>query len=90
MGFWDSFQQEFKETLKEENLKTKERQRTSTYQTEKQKKLLHYQELNKKTDSELLRKVKSFSISEEDKEIIESILKKRGYIKKRNGIYDRI
>ena len=46
-------------------------------------------ELDNLTDSELFRKVRSSFVSEEDKEIIESILRNRGYIKKKNGLYDR-
>ena len=89
MGFWDSFEKAYKKEYEKERLKSQDRQKYSRYQTIEQKEYNHFVELDNLTDSELFRKVRSSFVSEEDKEIIESILRNRGYIKKKNGLYDR-
>lgn len=89
MRFWDSFEKAYKKEYEKERLKSQDRQKYSRYQTIEQKEYNHFMELNDLTDSELFRKVRSSFVSEEDKEIIESILRNRGYIKKKNGLYDR-
>ena len=90
MGFLDDFKKGFNQGFKVESVKSRQRIKNSDYQTEEQRKYSQYQNFNKKTDSELLNKVKNPNISEEDRKMMETILSNRGYIKKSNGIYDRV
>lgn len=83
MGFFDSFEKSFNE----ESQKFTD-SRHSNYETVKQKKSSHFNELNRQNDSVLLGKINSIFTSSDDKDIIGNILKSRGY-KKINGTYDK-
>ena len=85
VGFFDSFKKGFEDASKKEN----ERQRTSSYRTVKQRDSEHFNELNRESDSILLNKMKSAFISDEDKRIIDGILRSRGYQRAANGTYHR-
>ena len=85
MGFFDSFKKGFEDASNKEN----ERQRTSSYRTVKQRDSEHFNELNRESDSILLNKMKSAFISDEDKRIIDGILRSRGYQRAANGTYHR-
>ncbi len=85
MGFFDSFNESFNK----ESQESARRQERSSYQTVKQKKSDHFNELNSQRDSVLLGKINGIFISSEDKEIIEGILRNRGYSKAANGTYHR-
>lgn len=85
MGFFDSFKKGFEDASKKEN----ERQRTSSYRTVKQRDSEHFNEINRESDSILLNKMKSAFISDEDKRIIDGILRSRGYQRAANGTYHR-
>jgi len=85
MGFFDSF----KNSFEQENQNIQERQKYSSYQSEKQQEKQHIADLNKQSDSALLNKMKGIFTSDKDKKNIDSILKSRGYKKTSNGNYRR-
>ena len=85
MGLFDRIKKVLEDASKKEN----ERQRTSSYRTVKQRDSEHFNELNRESDSILLNKMKSAFISDEDKRIIDGILRSRGYQRAANGTYHR-
>ena len=85
MGFFDSFNESFNK----ESQESARRQERSSYQTVKQKKSGHFNDLNSQSDSVLLGKMNGIFTSDEDKTIIDGILKNRGYRKAANGTYHR-
>ena len=85
MGFFDKFNAAFqKET---ERINTSKE--NSNYKPVKEREQEHYNALNRQSDSDLLKKINNHFISDDDKKIIEGILKERGYEKSENGWYDR-
>jgi hypothetical protein len=86
MGFFDSF----KKSFEEESRKSAERQANSNYRTVVQKESDHYSKLDSQSDGALLGMLNGIFTSDEDKVIIDRILKKRGYKKATNGTYHRV
>ena len=85
MGFFDKFNAAFqKET---ERINTSKE--NSNYKPVKEREQEHYNAFNRQSDSDLLKKINNHFISDDDKKIIEGILKERGYEKSENGWYDR-
>lgn len=82
MGFFDSFKEGFQG----------ESQKTSTgsnYRTVAQREKDRFNTYRNESDSTLLRKMKGIFTSDEDKDMINEILKSRGYRRNTNGNYDR-
>ena len=86
MGFFDSF----KEGFEKGNQEAANRQQYSEYQREKQKEREHHNRFNNQSDGVLLNKMRDTFTSNEDKAIIDNILKGRGYRKAINGTYHRL
>lgn len=86
MGFFDSFKNGFEEG----NQEAEKRQQYSKYHSEKQQEKEHFNDLNSQSDGALLNKLKGIFISDKDKEIIDKILRSRGYSKATNGTYHRL
>lgn len=87
MGFFDSFKQGF-EKENETLAKTRE---YSKYRTVKQREDDNFEKLDRQSDSSLLNKMnKNIFTSDEDKKIIDEILRGRGYSKSANGSYRRL
>ena len=85
MGFMDSF----RDSYKIEKEKSNKRQQNSTYRTLNQQRSEWIIKFNSLPDSKLLEKLRSDSTTEDDKQVIETILSRRGYIKRSNGMFDR-
>ena len=90
MGFLDSIEKGLKnffDAFEETNAKEQEKydrmQKGSSYKTQAQQKREHYEKLESLSDSKLLYYWGNESADDTDKEIIEGILRRRGY--DRNG-----
>ena len=86
MGFFDSY----KKSFEAESQRSAKRQSESTYRTLAQQERDHFNSLDSQNDSTLLRKMKDGFVPDKDKEIIDKILKSRGYKKATNGTYHRL
>ena len=89
MGGFQSFLDSFKKGFEEESEKSAERMAHSTYRTVTQREQDHVNSFRGQSDGALLQQYNRITTSEEDKEIIEKILKGRGYKKHKNGTYGR-
>jgi hypothetical protein len=81
MGFLDNF----KKSFDDESQRLDELRKNSSYRTVKQREA----DFNDQSDSALLGKINGMFTSDEDKEIIAVILRKRGYVKTPNGAWRR-
>lgn len=82
MGFFDSFKAGFQKESQKISI-------GSNYRTVAQRKKDCFNTYKNESDSTLLRKMKGMFTSDEDREMINEILKSRGYRRKSNGDYDR-
>lgn len=85
MSFFDSLKKGFNE----ESERINESKQRSNYKTLLAKEWEHFDNLNSQSDGALLSKFNSIFISDNDKEIIVSILEGRGYKKNNKGQFDR-
>ena len=89
MGFLESFKESFNKKYEEESERAAIRREHSTYRTIAQQERDRFDSFDNQNDSTLLRKIRNGYLSNEDKVIIDKILRSRGYKKTANGVYQR-
>lgn len=93
MGWWEEFSAGFKSAsnseIEERNRETVNEEIRKDREEAYQRKYGRRDELNRESDSSLLRKIQSEYTSQKDKDIIEGILQSRGYYKNNRGSWDR-
>jgi hypothetical protein len=85
MSFLDSFKKGYSNEA-ESLAKRRER---STYKTVREQEQERYDNFRQESDSDLMRKYRAEYTSDDDKEIIFSVLSNRGYVRGNDGSFDR-
>lgn len=91
MGFFDSFKDSFKKSMETANNNEREKLKRNDryYRTVVQEDREFYKSLNCQSDSSLMNKYRSSYTSDDEKSIIITILRRRGYTYRGNGSFGK-